>query len=250
VDDRVSHQHRPRGEVPAGFHPSYWHDAEDRDKRRINVYKHFVRPGDLAFDIGANVGEVTHVLLGLGCRVVAVEPQTHVAAYIPSEAVVVVAACGSQVGEAPIFEVPNNPYLTTLRRDIADAAVGTNASWASVERVTPVVTLDALIAEHGLPAFCKIDVEGFEAEVLRGLSQPLPALSFEAHSFDTAKVGACVELLDRLGEYGYLYSPGEGYELGPWPPVAYQFFGDVYATLRSGRVDVEEMVLDSHPSPW
>ena len=42
------------------------------------------------------------------------------------------------------------------------------------------MTLDALIAENGLPAFVKIDVEGFELAVLRRpQTQPLPALSFE-----------------------------------------------------------------------
>jgi FkbM family methyltransferase len=245
----VSHQHAPFGEVPAGFHPSYWHDAADRDKRRVNVYKHFVRPGDLAFDIGANVGEVTRVLLALGCRVVSVEPQPRVAQYIPAGAEVVIAACGAQAGEATLFEVPNNPYLTTLRRDIAQAAEETNGSWASVETTTAVVTLDLLIERYGVPSFCKIDVEGFEAEVLRGLSVPLPALSFEAHSFDVSKVGACVERLDRLGEYGYLYSPGEGYELGPFPPRTYAFFGDVYATLRSTGIDLDAAVLDSRPNP-
>ncbi len=238
-------QHSPSPHLPAGFHPSYWADAAWRDKRRIAVYKHFVRPGELAFDIGANVGEVTAVLLGLGCRVVAVEPQPAVADNISRQAAVIVAAVGATAGEAPFFEIPLNPYLSTLRRDIADNAAGMNGSWTSVVRTTPVVTLDGLIAEHGVPAFTKIDVEGFETEVLRGLSQPLPALSFEVHSFDQAKVGACVALLDELGDYGYLYSGGESYELEPFPPRSLAFYGDVYATLRSLELDVEELVEDS-----
>jgi hypothetical protein len=72
-----------------------------------------------------------------------------------------------------------------------------------------VTTLDRLIAEHGEPAFCKIDVEGFEAEVLKGLSRALPALSFEylpmAHEA-TLKV---LDLVSNLGRYEYNYSPVE-----------------------------------------
>lgn len=242
-------QHAPRPHLPAGFHPSYWADAAWRDKRRLALYKHFVRPGELAFDIGANVGEVTNVLLGLGCRVVAVEPQRAVSDSIPREATVLVAAVGATVGEAPFYEIPLNPYLSTLRRDIADNASGTNGAWTAIERTTPVVTLDSMITEYGVPAFTKIDVEGFETEVFRGLSQPLPALSFEIHSFDLAKIGACVELLDSLGDYGYLYSAGESYELEPFPPATVAFYGDVYATLRSTGIDDRVLIEDSIAPP-
>jgi FkbM family methyltransferase len=228
-------QHAPAGELPAGFHPSFWEGAADRDARRARVYMHFLRPGELAFDIGANCGEVTQVMLALGCRVVAVEPQPHIAALIDPKASVVVAACGAEKGRLPMFENAN-PYLTSLSRQVADAAVQSNSAWSyrQVDDVR-VVTLDSLILEHGLPRFCKIDVEGFEAEVLRGLSWPLPALSFEVHNFDTAKIGACVERLDSLGDYGYLYSRAESYELEPFPPRSYAFFGDVYASLRTAE---------------
>jgi len=76
-----------------------------------------------------------------------------------------------------------------------------------------VATLDDLIQRHGEPAFCKIDVEGFELDVLTGLSRPVRALSFEylppAH--DAAL--AALDLLERLGAaaggYRYNYSPVE-----------------------------------------
>jgi len=43
----------------------------------------------------------------------------------------------------------------------------------------PVTTLDKLINKYGNPVYCKIDVEGFEFHVLRGLSQPIKNISFE-----------------------------------------------------------------------
>lgn len=225
-------QHAPHGELPAGVHPTAVTSIASRDSGRTMMYQRYLRPGDLAFDIGANCGEVTEVMLALGARVVAVEPQAAEAMKINAKAEVVVAAAGAVDGSTVSFyEVPANPYLSTCVPVVRDAAVQMNASWSSVEATVPTVSLDGLIDRFGVPAFVKIDVEGFEVEVLRGLSRPVN-LSFEVHSFDTAKIGACVELLDRLGDYGYLYSRGESYVLEGFPPHSYAWFGDVYATLR------------------
>ena len=92
--------------------------------------------------------------------------------------------------------------------------------------------MDALIEEYGEPAFAKIDVEGWEPEVLSGLSTPLRGLSFEVHNFQSAKAEACIALLDRMADYAYSYSPGESFILEPWPPRELALFGDVYALRR------------------
>jgi hypothetical protein len=61
-----------------------------------------------------------------------------------------------------------------------------------------MTTLDELISAHGSPAFCKIDVEGYEAEVLAALSQPIAALSFEFTPEVRAVALECVDRLSRI----------------------------------------------------
>jgi hypothetical protein len=73
----------------------------------------------------------------------------------------------------------------------------------------PVTTLDLLIDRYGMPAFCKIDTEGYDLEVLRGLSKPLHALSFEYVPPALDLVELCLRRLSDLGAYEYNWSPGE-----------------------------------------
>lgn len=72
-----------------------------------------------------------------------------------------------------------------------------------------VTTLDTLIDTYGLPKFCKIDVEGFEYQVLKGLSRPVPALSFEYHADVLSPALSCIEWLTHIAAYEFNYSAGE-----------------------------------------
>ena len=98
-----------------------------------------------------------------------------------------------------------------------------SASWAAMVAASPrfsgerwdervevdVTTLDALIEVHGVPRFCKIDVEGFEEFGAVGSSQPLPCLSFEFISETGDRTLGCLDRLEALGTYQYNVALGE-----------------------------------------
>ncbi len=108
-------------------------------------------------------------------------------------------------------------------------------------------TLDRLIVRYGAPRFVKIDCEGSEAAILAGLSQAVPALSFEFLPWTLEEADACVARLKRLGPYEFNWSKGETGQLASqhWlndqevlaalrTPEAQRRAGDVYARLSTG----------------
>ena len=221
------------------------------------MYAAFVGPGDLVFDVGAHLGDRTVAFAGLGAQVIALEPQPallpvlrRVTRRYPGVAIQA-SAVGAVAGTAELLLSPANPTVSSLSRDFVASIGQRNAGFRGVrwtDRVTvPVTTLDALIAEYGLPAFCKVDVEGYEEEVLAGLSQPLPALSVEFLHGALRVAAQCVRRLEQLGTYRYNAVAGEGRRFlfrdwqsadaitawlaaGETPPS-----GDIYAWSPSGR---------------
>jgi FkbM family methyltransferase len=191
--------------------------------RVSRLYGQFVRPGDLCFDVGANLGNRTDVLLDMGARVVTVEPQEvclrHLRRRYRNEprVTLVPAALGRRVGEAEMLVSQAHPISSLSERWVQ--AVSTSRQFeqfAWTGRVTvPVTTLDELIAQHGVPAFCKIDVEGYEPEVLAGLSRPIRALSFEFTPDYAEGAAACIDRLASLGAMEFNYSAGESMDLPP-----------------------------------
>jgi FkbM family methyltransferase len=229
--------------------------------RQRRFYADFVRPGTLCFDIGAHLGDRTRIFRRLGARVVAVEPQPLAMwalrrIYRADRGVMLeAAAVGREPGTAMMLIAAANPTVSTLSTDWTETIRRDDpgfrqVAWDRQVQVT-VTTLDRLIARYGRPDFCKIDVEGFEAEVLAGLSHALPALSFEILPATPERALACLDGLNALGIYEFNFSPGESYRLSfaDWLDAAglRKFLsgrriadgsGDVYARLKyapSGR---------------
>lgn len=186
--------------------------------RMRQFYAQFMQPGDLCFDIGAHVGNRIWVWTKLGAQVVGVEPQPiclqllrrwygrHPRVTLVGEAV------GAEAGHQPLFISTRTPTVTTLSKPWIEA-VQKVPSFATVQweetGTVKVTTLDDLIGRYGAPVFCKIDVEGYELEVLRGLSRPLPALSFEYIPAAKAVTLGCIERLQQLGDYEFNWSVRE-----------------------------------------
>jgi FkbM family methyltransferase len=217
-------------------------------------YAAFLGPGDLAFDVGAHVGNHARCFAGLGARVIAIEPQPAFAAWLRRlfrarpQVTVLECALAAAPGVVELYGSPRTPTVATASRrwmeEVRRSGGFEQVHWTDAVEV-PATTLDALIGRHGVPRFCKIDVEGYEAEVLRGLSQPIPALSFEyvPAAVDVARRAA--GLLAHLGRYRFNLTIGERRRfLWPeWRPLAaldswlaaravHERSGDVYARLE------------------
>jgi FkbM family methyltransferase len=147
-------------------------------REELAFYTQFLHPGCLCFDIGANIGAKTEIFLKLGARVIAFEPQSECIKELHSRLganarlVTINAAVGSCPGQATLFTRGHSTCSSLLEE------------WEGVVEDTvevQVTTLDDSLARYGVPQYCKIDVEGFELEVIKGLSRPIPILSFEYH---------------------------------------------------------------------
>lgn len=182
-------------------------------------YAQILRKGDLVIDVGAHVGSRTRAMRHAGARVVALEPQSLFARFLrltlPRDIVLIEAAAGGTETVARMAVSSRHPTVSSLQAAFVDAAPNApgfgHVRWDRSESVR-MVTLDSLIARHGMPAYVKIDVEGFEIEVLSGLSQPVPMVSVE---YLPGFAGLTLQVIARLEELGpYRFNPVVGERSG------------------------------------
>jgi FkbM family methyltransferase len=172
-----------------------------------------LRPGGVVFDVGAHLGEFAFPAanaVGVGGRVFAFEANPTTARQLGeiarlngyAQVEVVEGAVGREEGTVSF----------SARGNSADSGVTTarKAGGSFVEQVeVPVRPLDAFVAARGVaPDLVKVDVEGFEVEVLAGAARTLrdhaPVVCVEVHPRDLRQFGLDpAEVTRRLEALGY-----------------------------------------------
>ncbi len=158
-------------------------------KKNIALYQSILPPDQWkdqwVFDIGANKGNKTRAFLDLGAKVLSVEPERKSLETLRyrfgknGRVEILAKGVSDTPGEVRLFVKDYRSGYNTLSEKWKQE--GQQSKEVLESYLVPVTTMTELIKTYGKPLFVKIDVEGFELAVLKGLNQPVPYLIFEAN---------------------------------------------------------------------
>jgi len=191
--------------------------CSDEEKEQSRFYEQFISKDDTVFDVGCNIGSRTKIFLNLGAKVVGFEPQSdlcdHLYAHLKRNKKFSLerTALGAttelkeiKISDAHVLSSMSDRWIQATQ----DSGRFINYSWDKTEKVK-VSTLDEKILMYGTPKYIKIDVEGYELEVLKGLSNPVQNISIEFTAEDVENSYNCIDYITMLGDFSFNYSTGE-----------------------------------------
>ena len=218
---------------------------------------------NLIFDIGYNHGEFTEKCFELypGSKVVAVEANASLvyAAKRDPRLHLVTAVASTIDGEYVNFFIePSQDGISTASRRFMENSRFTqgskhlppkSANWMSLGKII-TVSLDSLVKSHGVPDLIKVDVEGYEYEVLSGLTQKCGKICFEWHE---EEYDVLLDIITHLQSLGYEHFGMIGYfdEGDIFEKVTYSNQGDPYLEEPKEYFTWEELKeeMDSFCTP-
>ena len=190
---------------------------DEVEQFQLGFYSQFIKSGDLVFDVGANVGSRSKLFLNIGAKVVAFEPQPELCEHLTQHLrlhkrfTIMPTALGSnlsvvklKISDAHVLSSMSNRWIKSTTQSGRFASYNWNKSID-----VKVDTLDNMLTKFGVPRFVKIDVEGYELEVLQGLSRPVKHLSLEFTSEDVDNFKKCLRRINEIGKYIFQFSEGE-----------------------------------------
>lgn len=223
--------------------------------RMRRFYSQFIREGDLCFDIGAHTGNRSAVWLKMKAKVVAVEPQPFFVQHLIKKMgyenyfTLLPKAVGDKETKAQLRISYLHPAISTISENWVKVMKDFDPSVKFEESIeVEVTTLDRMIEQFGIPRFCKIDVEGYEEQVLSGLNKAIPCLSFEFFPTTLNRAVSCIDILEKKGNFRYNWSLIETFKwrsekwLTPEEMkseiINYPLkkSGDIYAILNNSRI--------------
>lgn len=188
----------------------------------------FVSANDVVFDVGAHVGKKTDLYLSLGARVVCIEPQPECLAELTKKFCdnhsvhIEPVGLADKEGNLEFLQCDQATTISTFSPEYTQRGrfAENNYTWGK-KMIIPVTTLDKMIEKYGIPHFCKIDVENFEYEVIKGLSVPIHYLSFESNTEWIENTKKCIFLLEELGykKFNFAIAERGWFMFNDWLPA-------------------------------
>ena len=190
-------------------------------KKDLEFYSNLISSEDLCFDIGSNVGIKSKIMLSIGANVIAFEPQKscHLDLeklkqkngnfnYLPY-------AVGSKNKFKKLY-LGNYSEVATLSKKFIKNYTSEKVYWNNHEMVE-VKSLNYLIETYGLPKYCKIDVEGYEFEILSNLNYQIPIIEFEFTGKLIVEAYKIIDLFKNKNiEFNYTLNENHDFHLKKW----------------------------------
>jgi FkbM family methyltransferase len=209
----------------------------------INFYREILQPGDMCFDIGANLGQKTEVMLAAGAsRVILLEPNANCYSDLNFQysrnpnVIMVQSAVGSKEGTVKLF-VNGSGAAASVLPDWNQKIFGKDFATTPME--VPITSLDNLIGEYGRPNYIKLDIEGFEEEAIRGLTSQVPVISFEFFHENQSQTFNCLAMLAALGRIQIRYCD-----------MDCNWLSDPTNDISKALLDIQQRRLDGDMFVW
>jgi FkbM family methyltransferase len=208
---------------------------------------------DLVFDIGANAGHKALQFDRVAKKVICLEPDPTAvealqARFASRPSIIILAeGVGDTVGSLELIRLEKGSAYNTFSNKWAEYRSQKSAQEKSgTVVVVPITTLDKLIEVHGVPNYIKIDVEGFEIQVLRGLSHAVPLVSFECNLpiFEQESID-CLGELERLHEnscYNWIADDGHSFASQQWVSA-----GEMERVIKANQTGYMEIYCRLRP---
>lgn len=226
----------------------------NKTKRNIAFYSDFLdlnTTNKVIFDIGANKGNKVNAFLKMGFKVIALEPELKSIETLKwrfsknRDVTIVEKGVADKIGEIPVYITESRSGLNTLSEKwVKSIGNETENRWHSSKEykksyIIKTTTLDELIKVYGVPYFIKIDVEGFELNVIKGLSTAPKFLSFECNLPEfISETTEILHLLKKLSsDIQFQFSIDDAIESKDWMNME-----EILSILNSGKYRYMEII--------